>query len=165
MRSSKNQWLVLESGRAAAEGGRMSNTQELMEKRDTRGLRGCAVCAAELQDQDVFCRRCGTRWGVTGPSAPVKLPVTGSVGVTTARLPVLTPPTVQLASPEHYQSVSGSLVNAVASGVSMGVSGQLGRGLSGKLLAALLSVPLWLMIILLSPLDAFLASKSLLRQF
>lgn len=143
----------------------MKSTNELMEQRDTRGLRGCLACAAELQDQDIFCRRCGTRW-MSGPlSMRAVEPITASVGATTARLPALVAPTVHLTPPEPFHSVSGSLVNAVASGVSTGVPAQLGKGLSGKLLAALLSVPLWLIIVLLSPLDAFLASKSLLRQF
>jgi hypothetical protein len=141
------------------------NTNQLREQGETRGLRGCLVCAAELQDRDLFCRRCGTRWMAEDMARSAPQPVTGSVGVATARLPALVPPTIPLAPPEPYHSVSGSLVNAVASGVSTGVSARLGRGVSGKLLAALLSVPLWLIIILLSPLDAFLASKSLLRQF
>ena len=143
----------------------MKSTNELMEQRDTRGLRGCFACAAELQDQDIFCRRCGTRWLPGHSPACAVEPVTGNVGATTDRLPALVSPTLHLTPPEPFYSVSGSLVNAVASGVSAGVPAQLGKGLSGKLLAALLSVPLWLIIVLLSPLDAFLASKSLLRQF
>jgi hypothetical protein len=142
----------------------MKGTNELREQGETRGLRSCPGCAFEMQDQDKFCRRCGTRWVAPEPGAQARA-VTGSVGVTTARLPALVPPTIPLAPPERYQSVSGSLVNAVASGVSSGGSAQLGRGASGKLMAALLSVPIWLIIVLLSPLDALLAAKSLLRQF
>jgi hypothetical protein len=143
----------------------MSNTNDLMEKCETRGLRSCSACAAELQDQDLFCRRCGTRWVALAPGSAVATAVTGNVGATTARLPALVPPTLPLLPQEPYHSVSGSLVNAVASSVSVGVPAQFGRGLSGKLFVALLSVPFWLIIILLSPLDAFMASKSLLRNF
>jgi hypothetical protein len=62
-----------------------------------------------------------------------------------------------------YHRVSGPLVEAVVANVASGQLGEQGR-LMRRLMLALISLPIWLMIVLLSPLDAYAAAKNLLRE-
>lgn len=133
------------------------------EHSETRGLKICTDCAFEMREGDRFCRRCGTRWSATAAQL-LQSSQTGATSVKTGRLPSTVLPTAVLPQHEAYRPVSGSLLNAVAASVSS-VSAQLPGKVTGKLLAALLSLPIWLIIIVLSPFDAVLASKTLLRQF
>ncbi len=66
---------------------------------------------------------------------------------------------------EQYRTVSGPLVNAVTAGFSAGISARFKAGVAGKVIAALLSVPICFIIVLLSPPDVYLASGTLLKQF
>lgn len=137
--------------------------QDTLEKRETRGLKICQSCEFEMRDSDHFCRRCGTRWSIS-LVLKAKPKTAASVGVSTGRLPSAPLATAVLPKHEIYRPVSGSLLNAVASSV-VGVSEKLHGKLTGKLIAVVLSLPIWLIIIVLSPFDAIVASKSLLRQF
>jgi hypothetical protein len=62
-----------------------------------------------------------------------------------------------------YRRVSGPLVSAVVAGVSANSPQSYGRFMKRAILA-LISIPIWLIIVLLSPLDAYAAAKNLLRE-
>jgi RNA polymerase subunit RPABC4/transcription elongation factor Spt4 len=146
---------------------------EKVEQKVTRGFKTCRSCSNGMQDQDRYCRRCGTYQSklhtkdelVVAQSEQIEY--LGSVGVATAPLSksFLAGTNEQPAGP--YRSLSGSLLNAVASGMylnsSNDLSGQAKTGMARRVMAALLSVPIWLIIIMLSPLDAYLATRTLLR--
>lgn len=63
-----------------------------------------------------------------------------------------------------YRSVSGPLLQAVVAGVSAKPSTRPLSRMGKRAILALLSIPIWLIIVLLSPLDAYAAAKSLSRQ-
>ena len=67
--------------------------------------------------------------------------------------------TSKLSSPILYHPVSGPLVKAVAEGVPASASHSVPRELPKKVLFALMAIPIWVMIILLSPLDAYASAK------
>jgi hypothetical protein len=64
-----------------------------------------------------------------------------------------------------YRRVSGPLVKALVAGVSGGRSIEPSGRVSRSLVQALVSIPIWLMIVLLSPLDAYVAAKAISREF
>jgi hypothetical protein len=61
-----------------------------------------------------------------------------------------------------YRRVSGPLVDAVVAGVAVH-SNQERNHFMRRAILALISIPIWLIIVLLSPLDAYAAAKNLLR--
>lgn len=105
----------------------------------TRDLKLCETCQYEPRLEDKFCRRCGAR--LDGST-------TGKVG-SPAQQPI--------------HSISGALVAAVATGVANN-SGQIHSLLARRVISALISFPIWLIIILLSPLDAYVTARSVARQ-
>jgi hypothetical protein len=116
---------------------------------ETRELRLCEVCRAEPHERDKFCRRCGASLnaseGAQGASA-------ASSARDTSSLPQ-----------ERYPLVSGRLLAAAVSGISPHVAPSHNR-LFKWLISALLSVLIWLIIVLLSPLDAYATAKTISKQ-
>jgi len=64
-----------------------------------------------------------------------------------------------LSDQKLYHPVSGPLVNAVVAGVPASGSRSPVSTFSKRMLLTLMAVPIWLMIILLSPLDAYASAK------
>jgi hypothetical protein len=126
----------------------------------TVAVKACWVCSGQLLESDRFCRWCGD----AQPDA-----ASGALGVAGQ------PPSHPLAAARYttsllvgtksnlYHRVSGPLVNAIVRGVASGELGEQGRWMRRAMLA-LISLPIWLMIVLLSPLDAYAAAKNLLRE-
>ncbi len=123
-------------------------TQEMpaMSEIETAGLNQCFACSVELLERDKFCRRCGVsqRLGAT----PVK------ADYETRQLPGL----------RLSGSFSGALITLVAQSVAEGAAPLGGNRWTMRLIGALAVIPLWLMIALLSPLEAYLAAKSIATQ-
>src|SRR5215510_9932118 len=105
----------------------------------TRDLRLCVACLYETRPQDRFCRRCGAKLD----GSP-----TGEVGSSAQR---------------QFHSVSGALVAAVAEGVNSN-TGQIHSPLARRLISALISLPIWLIIILLSLIDAYVTARIVANQ-
>jgi hypothetical protein len=63
-----------------------------------------------------------------------------------------------------YRRVSGPLVNAVVTGALSAPSSESHSAFIKRVILALISIPIWLIIVLLSPLDAYAAVKNLARQ-
>jgi hypothetical protein len=65
---------------------------------------------------------------------------------------------------DDLHRVSGSLIGALTNGVSASATDYpLNRGVR-RVIAVLISIPIWLIIILLSPLDAYTAAKAVTNQ-
>jgi ribosomal protein L40E len=120
----------------------------------TVGLKQCQRCGAELLERDRFCRRCGVSQCLRDAASTV---VTGS----NDRAEFVTRPLPGRAV--RSGSISGALVNLVTESVSEGTSSLRASRWTMRLAGALIIVPLWLMIALLSPLDAYLAAKSVAK--
>jgi hypothetical protein len=120
---------------------------------DTVAVKCCVSCSGWLLDQDRFCRWCGVRQNDQLASSELfsAQPTDRMDQVTGARDPGL------------CKRVSGPLISAVIDGMAPSNSVRQGS-LIRHAVMALVSVPIWLMIVLLSPLDAYAAARSLVRQ-
>jgi hypothetical protein len=127
----------------------------------TEAIRGCESCAQGILDRDKFCRWCGAlQSGAT---------VTISEVAESREIVVLEPSRYfttgvgNNSTNNSLRRVSGPLVSAVVASLSTGPVPKPGQSWFATTLAALLSLPLWLMIVLLSPFDAYAAAKNLSR--
>ena len=120
----------------------------------TVAIKPCRRCAAGLMAESRFCRSCG---------ASQRCSTTDSLGVISVgdpeRPPLAHYATTRLSQQKLYHPVSGPLVSAVAEGVPANLPRSPGTDFSKRMLLALMAVPIWLMIILLSPLDAYTSAK------
>ncbi|HEY7184125.1 MAG TPA: zinc ribbon domain-containing protein [Blastocatellia bacterium] len=123
--------------------------QSWAEQKATVDLRLCRACSAEMRDHDKFCRHCGARR--TGAIATPPASATPSA-FATSRLRA-----------DTFNSVSAPLLNAIASGAQAGAARLDSRRLR-RAVSALIVVPLWLMIVLLSPIDAYATAKAIAGQ-
>jgi len=127
----------------------------------TAAIKACESCAAGILDRDMFCRWCGS----------LQVATTANLSVAVDSRPIalreqsryLTTELGQLTSTNSLHRVSGPLLSAVVATLSTGPASKPRRSLFSTAVAALLSFPLWLMIVLLSPLDAYAAAKNLSR--
>lgn len=136
---------------------------ELLQEARTVAVKACVSCASALLDRDKFCRWCGARQ-----------PAAESLGLEAAREPRTgAPNSSNLSSAtaiegrtrsDVYRRVSGPLVTAVVSGALTAPSAENHSAFIKRVILALISIPIWLIIVLLSPLDAYAAVKNLARQ-
>jgi ribosomal protein L40E len=124
------------------------------ENKETVDLIECHACGAEQPGRDKLCRRCG---------ASQRLKVASATSVT-SDADWFARETRPLLSTKHYDSFSGALVNSVTEGVSARASSLSANRWVMRLASALVAVPLWLMIVLLSPLDAYIAARTIARR-
>lgn len=121
------------------------------ENAETAGLRRCQACDREQRTRDKFCRQCGIRQHADTTSAANN--ADWSV-CKTGPLPVAT----------RYDSFSGALVSLVAGSVSARASALSANRWSKRLASALVAIPLWFMILMLSPLDAYVAARAITKR-
>ena len=119
----------------------------------TVAIKPCEVCGSGLLECDRFCRRCGVQQSdrADGPAA----------------LPEAAYETSRLGTGTHgqvYHRVSAPLVEAVLTGALAGHSIDNENAVLKRVMLTLISVPVWLIIVLLSPLDAYAAVRNLARQ-
>lgn len=130
----------------------------------TVAVKACSACSGGLLETDKFCRWCGAHQldGVTDKQ-PASMPL--SISAASSQLARYTTSQLQPqgAGTNLYRRVSGPLVSAVIAGVSANASAEQSRWMKRAILA-LISIPIWLMIVLLSPLDAYAAAKNLSRE-
>ena len=136
------------------------------DRETTVSVKPCGVCGFGLFASDKFCRYCGARQiggsdsrVIIGPEEdPRKVPyydvVSPSRSFETSLISTV------VTEENTYRSTSGPMVNALANSMSTAApTGFCGR-LARKPVSVLISLTIWLMIVLLSPLDAYVASKS-----
>jgi len=124
----------------------------------TVALKACVACDAGLLERDRFCRWCGTH-----QPARTAATLEASNDIALAVIPatsVLAPAT----RAEVYRRVSGPLVDAVVTGALSGEARENQSRFIKRVTLALITIPIWLIIVLLSPLDAYAAVKNLARQ-
>lgn len=123
-------------------------SQYKQELTETIGLKRCCACTAEMRLQDRFCRRCGTRQAndyvtsteLTGLSQLETAPLTGGL--------------------EEFKSYSGELIRIITLSMPTRTRGKSSsRGFRG-LVCTLITIPIWMLIVMLSPLDAFAAARA-----
>jgi hypothetical protein len=107
----------------------------------------CDACGFELIDRNKFCRRCGARQ--LKDSAAMTQLSTGESLKSQA--------TTKLATTD----LRGSFLIDVGS---KSLTARLGNPVARTLVAALFAIPVWLIIILLSPFDAWVSAKSAVNR-
>lgn len=132
----------------------------------TLSVKPCSACGFGLLENDRFCRRCGSKQVETSISALFIEPkeyLPEATSGSLARLPQSYQTTLISKNDTEenlYRSISGPLVSAlVRSMSSTAPAGFCGRVLR-KAFSTLISISIWLMMVLLSPIDAYLASRS-----
>lgn len=136
----------------------------LQQQAPTVAIKACIACASALLERDNFCRRCGA-------------PQPGHESLALNR--VVKMPTeaaecgaqfwentkfANSARGDVYRRISGPFVNAVVTGALSTPSTENQNLFVQRVILALISIPIWLIIVLLSPLDAYAAVKNLARQ-
>ena len=119
----------------------------------TVGIKQCGACGSGLLEPDRFCRRCG----VHQPDQDTAAACWELASYKTSTL-------MTGARVEVYRRVSAPLVNLVVSGALAGHSIDNESPVLKRVILALISIPVWLIIVLLSPLDAYAAVRNLARQ-
>jgi hypothetical protein len=119
---------------------------------DTVAIRQCNHCAAEMPASDNFCRRCGIRQEAA----------TGAAAIHTHRTELDTK--IMRRDAGDYQTLSSLLVNTLAQSVAVKTTPLHGNRLGTGVIATLVAIPIWLLIILLSPLDAYAAARAASSQ-
>jgi hypothetical protein len=121
---------------------------------ETVAIKACCACGTGLMESNKFCRNCGVRQSAQltrfAPSDELSTSAERTTGA-----PLITA--------DACHPVSGPLVKAVVASVSSRDTAPLhGRVLKSSVLA-LISIPIWIMIVLLSPIDAYVAARTFSR--
>ena len=124
------------------------------EMTETIGLTQCHTCRAELLESDKFCRRCGLIQSLCTAPLTVAAGHSGRFKYETRPLS---------GGADRGGSFSGTLVNFVTQSVSERTSGCGANRWTMRLVGALVMAPLWVMIVLLAPLDAYVAAKAIAK--
>ncbi|HEY7543243.1 MAG TPA: zinc ribbon domain-containing protein [Blastocatellia bacterium] len=113
----------------------------------TVALTLCDACGFELTDRNKFCRQCGAR----------------QFKDSTAMMPLSTGESIQSQATRELATTElrGSLVIDVGS---RSLTARLGNPVARTLVAALFAIPVWLIIVLLSPFDAWVSAKSAVNR-
>jgi len=137
---------------------------DFLQEARTVAIKACAECNSGLLDRDKFCRWCGVRQPGADSSTihrtqaipinelPSSLPLGATVAIAAAQ------------RTDVYRRVSGPLVSAVVTGALPAQATENHSAFLNRVILALISIPIWLIIVLLSPLDAYAAVKNLARQ-
>jgi hypothetical protein len=117
----------------------------------TLAITPCLACGAGLTAESKFCRWCGARLTADlDQTEPLSFDTLESQAAYK---------TAPLAPASRYHPVSGPLVKALAAGVPTRTSLSTTEGVTKRVLLALMTIPIWVMIILLSPIDAYASAK------
>jgi hypothetical protein len=126
-------------------------TMDSVEERETKGLKFCYVCRAEARKTtDKFCRRCGARQ--IFDTAQFNL---------NRQEPAVPAHTESLSTAVQLRQLSGPLVRVVTEEISAQASTKLKSPYSKGLFLAVLSILIWLLMVLLSPIDALIAARGI----
>ena len=129
----------------------------------TTEMKVCGVCGRDLLERDKYCRHCGIKRQTTSGLSTSAITVGGSTASPlVTQLPAAS--TSALLEADTYHRVSGPLMDAVAAGITPRASGKFHGQFVRHALSMLISIPIWLMIILLSPFDAYFAAKDISSQ-
>ena len=115
----------------------------------------CQHCGSGALAGDKFCRRCGARRASATESCETPASLALTLGLDEAP----TYATAPFASEMLRHPISGPLVKSVTGSLIAPATTQLQSRWGKRLLLALTSLSIWLMIVLLSPLDAYAAAR------
>ena len=117
-------------------------------EKETAPLKQCEGCQAELLARDKFCRRCGLRQAASYATS------TNLTNLAQYETKALSGGT------ESFQSYSGQLIKLVAKSLSERETTEGSSRALRRLVCTLITIPIWMLIVMLSPLDAVAAAKA-----
>jgi len=126
---------------------------------ETTPLILCPACDAEARKRDRFCRKCGASLPSQGECDEESSPRATSPSDSHS-----TPATAPLTQADTFHRVSGPLVAAVTNGALANTAPYPVNRMTRRVIVVLISIPIWLLIVLLSPLDAYSAARAVTRQ-
>jgi hypothetical protein len=133
------------------------------ETAETTDLKHCRVCGAMQMGHDKFCRRCGA--SQSRRVEPINGNAGGVAGATGRRAEKPGRESEPLpGSATLRRSYTGPLVDIVTQWLSEQTSSLRANRRMMFIIRILVVAPLWLMIVLLSPLDAYVAAKAITKQ-
>ncbi len=115
-------------------------------------IRQCDSCNRQMSATDNFCRLCGAHQS-DKPVTAINNPGGSDFETRTLQSDL-----------QIHQSLSGLLLNALNRDVASKTASLRLNRFGGIALALLVAVPMWLLIILLSPLDAYMSARTASRQ-
>lgn len=136
-----------------------AETVGLPDQDEAVDVKHCQACASVVRPRDRYCRRCSASQ-MPSLTEPLAERVADESRATYATAPLPRPATED----DPYHRVSGSLVKAIAVGLSSSASARLDSRYTRHAVLALISIPIWLIIVLLSPLDAYATARTVIRQ-
>lgn len=131
----------------------MNTAEQEIEIRETAGLKSCDDCSRELREGDRFCRRCGADQNGS--------PADGDVG--RGRRLASSYRTSRLSEADECRRFSGSLMKSLVGSVSVRAS-RINNRFARLVISMLAAPPLWLLIVLLAPFDAYAAARSIANE-
>src|SRR5688500_13528552 len=135
-----------------------------LQQAKTVAVKACAACSSGLLDYDNFCRWCGARQPGQQSLEPAHTSGLPAEAVTCNSTLCATVALAGSTRADVYRRISGPLVNAVATGALVGPSAENQSIFVKRVILALISISIWLIIVLLTPLDAYAVVKNLARQ-
>jgi hypothetical protein len=135
-----------------------------LEITETLGLNQCQNCRAEQNDYDKFCRRCGAR-----QSRSIDRSINTTSGINSGSFGISEKFSGYNTRPfpvnrTQRRSCSDQLVSLVTQELSERTSSIQTNRWVMHIVSVLVTAPLCLLIVLLSPLDAYLAAKNIVKQ-
>lgn len=130
------------------------------EQARTVAVKACSECTSALLERDKFCRWCGARQPVEAALHENHIQAAALINDSRGS----TVPVTATLRTEAYRRISGPLVEAIVTGALSAPSAGNQSATIKRLVLALISIPIWLMIVLLSPLDTYATVKNLARQ-
>jgi len=136
----------------------------------TVDIKQCLGCQLVIRNHDKFCRHCGIKQedAVSKPlkkTGEIDAPKTPS-GDLPANPPVEAYSTKPLmGAAAAPRPASGPLLQAIVKGITAGTEKIGNNKITQQSLLVLMSIPIWLIIVLLSPVDAWLATKTISKNF
>ena len=109
--------------------------------RDTLQLVACDACGGRMLEHDRFCRTCGVPQSIQSREEHCGM----------------------RSMPDLYHPVSGPFITALARQLAANCSVRVHSRSLKAVVTVVVSVPLWLIILLLSPLDAYVTARSITR--
>lgn len=128
----------------------------------TVSLKTCRACGTSLLTTHRFCRLCGASQGhlefVTRRHDSISNPMPSTR--------ILAPHSERkaLLRAGGYRSISGSVLDSFVTSELTAATSRIKSRAAKRAVAAAITIPLWLMIVLLSPLDALHASRQVTKQ-
>jgi ribosomal protein L32 len=128
----------------------------------TVSLKICRACGISLLASHRFCRVCGASQGQTEFVTRRHDGISNLIPSTRMLAPDSERKRTSTAG--NYRSISGSVLDSFVTSDLTAATSRLRSRAAKRAVAAAITIPLWLMIVLLSPLDALQASRQVTKQ-